>query len=166
MFLCVHFSWSVFVQLDSTLPRWKQSRGERHATSSTGSGTPRVSTQCWRHQAGLLWSNDARLVDCWCSTKSKVALHIAPPWKPNWSPSRHVNDATITNRSPCWPPEPSIEAPPSSPKPSGTGTHYPWKLWRPPPLTLLCQGYETEKLLISPRSCSTTRSAPSERFRY
>ena len=32
-----------------TSPRLKQSRGERHATSSTGSGTPRVSTQCWRH---------------------------------------------------------------------------------------------------------------------
>ena len=32
-----------------TSPRLKQSRGERHATSSTGLGTPRVSTQCWRH---------------------------------------------------------------------------------------------------------------------
>ena len=33
-----------------TLPRSKQSRGERHASSSTcfSTGTPRVSTTCWR----------------------------------------------------------------------------------------------------------------------
>ena len=110
-----------------TLPRSKQSRGKRHASSSAGLGTPRVSTTCWRHWAGLCWSNNARLVDCWCSTKSKVALHIASPWKPNWSPSHHVSDAPMTNSSPCWPPETSIEAPPSSQKPSGTGTRYPWK---------------------------------------
>ena len=123
-----------------------QTASERHTSSSTGLEKSRVSTQCWRRWAGLPWSNDARLVECWCSTKCKVALHIAPPWKPNWSPSHHVNDTPMTNSSPCWPPEASIEAPPSSPKPSGTGTHYPWKWWRPPPLTLLCQGYEAERL--------------------
>ena len=31
-------------------------------------------------------------------------------------PSHHVNDAHMTNNSPCWPPEPSTEVPPSSPK--------------------------------------------------
>ena len=35
---------------------------------------------------------------------------------------------------------------PSSRKPSGTETHYPWKWWRPPPLMLVCQGYQTEQL--------------------
>ena len=89
---------------------------ERQASSSTGSGTPGVSTQCWRRWAGLLWSNDARLADCRCSTKSRVALHIAPPWKPNWLPSHHINYVPMTHSSPCWPPEPSIEAPPPSPK--------------------------------------------------
>ena len=84
-----------------TLPRWKQSRGERHAaSSSTGFGTPRVSTLCWRRWDGLRWSNDARLLDCWCCTKSRVALHIAPPWKPNWSPlpsrQRCTHDKQLT----------------------------------------------------------------------
>ena len=49
--------------------------------------------------AGLLWSIDARLADCQYSTKSRVALHIAPPWKPNWSHSHHVSDAPMTNRT-------------------------------------------------------------------
>ena len=40
--------------------------------------------------------------------------------------------------------------PPSSQKPSGTGTHYPWKWWRPPPLMLSCQGYQTEQLPTVP----------------
>ena len=31
-------------------------------------------------------------------------------------PSHHVNNTHMTNSSPCWPPEPSTEAPPSSPK--------------------------------------------------
>ena len=35
-----------------------------NASSSTGLGTPRVSTTCWRRWAGLHWSNDARRVDC------------------------------------------------------------------------------------------------------
>ena len=93
---------------EKTLPRSNQSRGEQHASSSTGLGTPRVSTTCWRRWAGLRWSNDARLVDRWRSTKSRVALHIAPPWKANWSPSHQVNDAPMTNSSLCWPPEPII----------------------------------------------------------
>ena len=87
-----------------TSPRLKQSRGKWHASSSAGSGTPQVSTACWRHWAGLLWSNDS-FADSWYSTKSRVALHSAPPWKPNWSPSHHINDTPMTNSSPCWPPE-------------------------------------------------------------
>ena len=88
---------------------------------------------------------------CLCSTKSGVALHIAPPWKTKLVPLPITSLTPVTNSSPCWPPEPSIEAPPpSSPKPSGTGTHYPWKWWRPPPLTLSCQGYQTEELPTVP----------------
>ena len=106
--------------------------------------------------AGLLWNNDARLADCRCSTKSRVALHIASPWKPNWSPSHHVSDAPMTNSSPWWPPEPSTEAPSSSQKPSGIETHYPWKWWRPQPMTLSCQGYQTEQLpTVFPHPSST-----------
>ena len=59
-----------------------------------GLGTPRVSTTCWKRWAGLRWSNDDRLVGCWCFTKSKMALHIAPPWKPNWSPPISITSTT------------------------------------------------------------------------
>ena len=62
-----------------TLPRSKQSRGEWHTLSSAGLGTPQVSTMCWRCWDGLHWSNDARLVDCQCSTKSKVACTLPHP---------------------------------------------------------------------------------------
>ena len=41
-------------------------------------------------------------------------------------PITSTTHAPMTNSSLCWPPEPSIEAPPSSQKPSGTGTRYPW----------------------------------------
>ena len=61
-----------------TLPRSKQSRGERHVSSSTGLGTPQVSTSgsAGGGWAGLRgWSNDATdstdlSVDCRCSTKN------------------------------------------------------------------------------------------------
>ena len=56
---------------------------------------------------------------------------------------------------------------PSSPKPSGTGTHYPWKWWRPPPLTLSCQGYQTEQLpTISLPPPHPPATPPSWFFKY
>ena len=110
-----------------------------------------VKTSWYRMSVSVRWLRQsapgATTPGCLCSTKSGVALHIAPPWKTKLVPLPITSLTPVTNSSPCWPPEPSIEAPPpSSAKPSGTGTHYPWKWWRPPPLTLSCQGYQTEEL--------------------
>ena len=126
---------------------FQQSRGERHASSSAGSGTPRVPTACWGHWAGLLWSNEARLAACMLMLyKIQSGLAHCPTLKDKLVPlpshQRRTNDrqfTLLTTRTQC-------RGTSILPETIMDWNSLPMEVVEAPPLTLSCQGYQTEQL--------------------